>query len=581
MSWLGRLFRSSREPETKAVDFSAEMWSAINGGWGIPTSSGASISISSALGITAFYRGGVVLADGIAQLPVQIYRRNKDGKGSSPAIDHPLYDLLLNEPSGNQDSAGYWTSVVMHAALGGRSVSYRNEVNGILRELIPIRPEMVEISLDSIGRQVFDVSFETGHTARLYKEQVFVVFGPSWNGYKGIDPTVIGREALGLARATEETHARLHANGVKPSGVLTTEQQLSPDMVRELQKGWQESYGGTNNVGKTPVMTNGLKWSPTAQTGVDSEHLDTRKHQIEEIARLLGLFPIMLGHAGDQSPTFASAEAFMGAHVRYSLQPWINRVCKAVDTQLLTKAEREDGYHCRIDSSELLRGSLKDRAEYYRSALGSNSNPGWLRPNEVREDDGWDPDPEEAMDKVWQPLSMQPAGTPAQDPAAPAQDQATPPEAKSSAPRTLYVSRKLINGAELVRWARSQGFVSAKAPEKLHVTIAYSRARLDWMKIDECWGIDGRNELVIPAGGARVVELVGKDHELVALKFRSAALAYRNEVIREAGASWDWPNYQPHITFALASDGVDLKGVTAFNGELRFGPEIFEEIQEL
>ena len=105
----------------------------------------------------------------------------------------------------------------------------------------------------------------------------------------------------------------------------------------------------------------------------------------------------------------------MDAHVRFTLQPWIRAVKMAIETQLLRKDERQAGYHVRIDTSELTRGSLKDRTEYYKAALGDNNRPGWLPPNVIRKDDGWNPDPDPEMDKVWKPVG-QTTGTPAVPP---------------------------------------------------------------------------------------------------------------------------------------------------------------------
>ncbi len=429
MGWSWWPFgRASPQQESKAVDISPEMWAAINGGWGLPTKSGSPVSVSSALGLTAYYRAILVIAEGVAQLPVAIYRQLPGGRGAEPATDHPLYDLLMHQPSAWQDSMGFFCTALMHAAGTGNSVSYRVQVNGVLRELIPIKPEAVSITLDHIGRVMFDIAFETGQTARVGQEHVFHIAGPSWAAYKGLDPAVVGREAIGLAQATEEAHSRLHSNGARPSGILSTEKQLDPAQVALLREQWQQTQGGLENAMKTAILGGGLKWTQMAMTGVDAEHLDTRKLQIEEIARLLGVFPIMLGHAGDQSPTFASADAFLEAHVRWTLQPWIKRVRSAVNTQLLTKDERDEGYHCRIDASELLRGSLKDRTEYYKAGLGTNSNPGWLTGNEVREDDGWNP--VDGLDDVMSPLTMAPAGA---EPVAPNPAAAPAPEPQAAA----------------------------------------------------------------------------------------------------------------------------------------------------
>jgi HK97 family phage portal protein len=404
--------------EAKALDISPDLWAAFNGGWGIPTKSGTEVSASIALQVPTFYRGVMVIADGIAQLPVEIYRRLPSGRGSEPAQDHPLYDLLLHRPSELQDAFQFFTTVLMHAAATGNSVSYKVVVGDQVRELIPIRPENCDVNV-SLGlfRKEFNVVLETGQSATLGAGQVFHLAGPSWRPFKGLDPAVVGREAIGLARATEESQARLHSNGVRPGGILTTEQKIDKSQIDMLREQWQQIQGGLQNAMKTAIIGGGLKWEPLAMTGVDSQHLETRKHQIEEICRVLGVFPIMVGHAGDQSPTFASAEAFFDAHVRYTLQRWLKALKSAIQTQLLTEAERRDGYYVRIDTSELTRGSLEARTRYYQAALGTNSNPGWLTPNEVREDDGWNP-VDEGMDEVMSPLTMTPASSNAGEPGA-------------------------------------------------------------------------------------------------------------------------------------------------------------------
>jgi HK97 family phage portal protein len=559
--------------EVKSVDFSPEVWNAINGGWGIPTKSGADVSVNSALAQSAFYRGVLVIADGVAQLPVEVYRRLPSGRGSEPAYDHPLYDMLLHQPSGLQDAPTFFRTILMHAVATGNSVSYRVKVNGQIRELLPFRPENVAIDLDPIfSRPIYDCTFEKGGYTRLGPEEVFHLRGPSWHLHKGMDPAVVGREAIGLSQATEETHARLHKNGARPSGVLSTEQKLDKSQLEILREQWTQSYVGTENASKPAVLTGGLKWEQLSMSGVDAEHLATRKHQIEEIARFLGIFPIMLGHAGDQSPTFASADAFLEAHVRYSLQPWIKNTRSAIETQLLTLDERREGYYVRIDTSELLRGSLKDRTEYYKAALGTNSSPGWLKPNEIREDDGWNPDDQPTMDEVWQPATMAPAGSSAAD-------KPTPSEVKSSAPRTLYVSRPLKNAAEFLRWARAQGFSSTLVAEDLHVTLVHSRTAVDWMSIGRSWNPNDMGEIIIPPGGPRVVEFMNTAKgAAIALKFASAEIEWRHEQIVEAGATHDWPDYQPHITITYEPGGVDLAQVEPYQGKLVFGPERFQEI---
>lgn len=576
MSFLGAVARGLGVAEHKSVDISPELWAAINGGFGLPTKSGMAVSSMSALQQATFWRCVLVIAEGVAQLPITITKKPRSGRGVEPATDHPLYDLLLWQPNKNQDAFQFWRTVIMHAAATGNSVCYKNMVRGQVAELLPFRPESVDVDNKNAAMlPVYSCTFDSGEWQELSASRVFHISGPRWHNHKGLDPTVVGREAIGLAQATEMTHAKLHANSARPSGAIESEKSLNDAQIARLRAQWAE-YTGASNVGKTILLEGGAKWKQIMLSGVDAEHLATRKHQIEEICRLMGVFPIMVGHAGDQSPTFSSASEFFGAHVRYSLMPWNRATKMSIATQLLTKEERREGYDILIDTSELLRGSIKDRAEYYRAALGSNSNPGWLRPNEVREDDGWEPVEETAMDEVWQPMTMQPSGT---EPAAPvlASPQTPNPltETKKSTPRSLYVSRALKNGRELLRWAKAQGIPNLVSESELHVTIAYSRAKIDWMDVDADWQ---GGELIVAAGGPRVVEIMGKEKNVLALLFRSYALAGRHAEIRDAGATWDWPEYQPHISISYDAPGFDVSKIEPFTGELRFGPEIFAEI---
>jgi phage-related protein (TIGR01555 family) len=145
-------------------------------------------------------------------------------------------------------------------------------------------------------------------------------------------------------------------------------------------------------------------------------------------------------------------------------------------------------------------------------------------------------------------------------------------------PRTLYVSRKVLNAAEVVAWAERQGFKNIVPAASMHVTVIASREPVDWLKIDPAWtGPDNDGTLTVPPGGPRVVEPLGPNDAPVLL-FSSWELSYRHGLMREAGASWDFDSYQPHVTVSYdkPADGFDYDKVEPFTGQLRLGPEIFE-----
>jgi hypothetical protein len=159
--------------------------------------------------------------------------------------------------------------------------------------------------------------------------------------------------------------------------------------------------------------------------------------------------------------------------------------------------------------------------------------------------------------------------------------QADPPRmaANDATPRPLYVSRKLLNAGDVIAWAKAQGFETTLPAADLHVTVAFSRAPVDWMKAGESWSGDGKGNLTVQAGGPRMVEALG-DKGAVVLLFASHDLDWRHRALREAGASWDWAEYQPHVTLSYRAGAVDLAAVEPYRGPLVFGPEIFEALDD-
>lgn len=147
---------------------------------------------------------------------------------------------------------------------------------------------------------------------------------------------------------------------------------------------------------------------------------------------------------------------------------------------------------------------------------------------------------------------------------------------QDAAARTLYVSRKVLNTGAIIDWAKAQGFEATLPAEDLHVTVAYSKTPVDWMAVAQAWTNKPNGNLTSSAGGPRMVEKFGEG--AIVLLFNNTELTWRHQDILDAGASWDWPDYQPHITFTYQPGSVDLDQVEPYRGVIELGPEIFEEI---
>lgn len=141
---------------------------------------------------------------------------------------------------------------------------------------------------------------------------------------------------------------------------------------------------------------------------------------------------------------------------------------------------------------------------------------------------------------------------------------------KDAAPRSMYVYRKVTNAAAVAAWARSQGFDEVDEAD-LHVTIAYSREAVDWIKMGESY--ESKVEI---DGGPRVVERLGA---YTVLMFASSAVQYRHNDMKRRGATWDYPDYQPHISITKSAKDVDLSKVKPYIGKIILGPELFEEVK--
>ncbi|WFU89473.1 DUF1073 domain-containing protein [Rhizobium sp. CC1099] len=146
-----------------------------------------------------------------------------------------------------------------------------------------------------------------------------------------------------------------------------------------------------------------------------------------------------------------------------------------------------------------------------------------------------------------------------------------------AAPRSLYVSRKVINAADIIAWAKGQGFKTTLAADDLHVTVIYSRTAVDWMKAgQDYWNEDGT--LVIPPGGPRVISKF--DGGAVVLEFASASLSWRHMELKRIGAETSYPDYSPHVTITYEPREVDIDKVEPYRGKIVFGPEIFAEVND-
>jgi len=402
--------------ERKVADATALTYEAI---FGAPSSkAGVSVGLDAALRVSAVFACCRVLAEGLMQVPCKLMQ--KEGRGSREADDHPLYPLLAYQPNEWQTAAEFVETLMWHAVLsqGGTALLVYAD-NERLLEMIPLipgqyairqRPKTLEVVCELFDRVGGQEPF-----AVLPRWQFLHVRGPSWNSVTAMELVRQAREAIGLSIVIEESQERLYANGAKPGGILSTEKGVTPQVVQRVKEQFLEG-GGLAKQGGTAVLDNGWKWMPFAMTGTDAQTLESRKHQLEEVARMFRVFPQMIGYA-DKTSTYASAEQFFTAHVIHSLGPWFRRWEQALRRDLLSTGARREGYYFHFVVQGLLRGDAAARSAYYKSGIVD----GWMTRNEARALE--DMNPIDGLDVPLMPLNMTDGTEPPEQtppPAAPA-----------------------------------------------------------------------------------------------------------------------------------------------------------------
>lgn len=379
--------------EVKSVDASPLTWTAL---LGQPSSkAGVAVNVETALRVSTVFACCRVLAEGVAQLPLKLYRSGAN-ESKKPATDHPLYDLLAVRPNDFMTSFEMRETMMYHAVLTGNAFAYvgRGGTERAIQEIIPLHG-LVRVDQDKQFNVTYWVAGPDGREVDYGPSEILHIRGPSWNGYLGMDVVRLAREAIGLAIATEETQGRLFSNGAAPGGVLSVDGSLSPESKVALKARIAEQQEGLHNRFKTLVLDQAAKWQSMAMTGVDAQQLETRRFQIEEVCRGLRVFPQMVMHS-DKTSTFASAEQFFLAHVTHSLMPWITRWEQRLGLQILVD---EPGLFAKFIVAALLRGDAVQRATFYEKALGgARPETAYMTKNEVRSLE--DLDPVEGGDKL-------------------------------------------------------------------------------------------------------------------------------------------------------------------------------------
>ena len=376
MGIFSGLFRSRDKPTDSTV---GSRYAFYMGG----SSSGKVVTERSAMQMTAVYACVRILSEAIAGLPLHMYRYKEDG-GKEKALDHPLYLLLHDEPNPEMSSFVFRETLMTHLLLWGNAYAQiiRNG-KGEVVALYPLMPNKMTVSRDETGQLYYtyqksqeELPKDNTYTVTLHPSDVLHIPGLGFDGLVGYSPIAMAKNAIGLAIATEEYGSKFFANGAAPSGVLEHPGTIKdPQRVRES---WMSQFGGSANSNKIAVLEEGLKYTPISISPEQAQFLETRKFQINEIARIFRVPPHMVGDL--EKSSFSNIEQQSLEFVKYTLDPWVVRWEQSIQRTLLTPEEKKT-YFVKFNVEGLLRGDYQSRMSGYATARQN----GWMSANDIRE----------------------------------------------------------------------------------------------------------------------------------------------------------------------------------------------------
>lgn len=357
------------------------------------TTSGKTVNERTALQTTAVYACVRILSETIASLPLHVYRYTEGGKAKD--TEHVLYTLLHDEPNPDMTSFVFRETLMSHLLIWGNAYAQiLRDRSGQVIGLYPLLPDQMSVHRSEKGKLFYvynryeedNPNFQEKGSIVLSQEEVLHIPGLGFDGLIGYSPIALAKNAVGMTLACEEYGASFFGNGANPGGVLEHPGILKdPGKVRDS---WNAVYQGTRNAHKVAVLEEGMSYKQIGIPPDEAQFLETRKFQINEIARLFRIPPHMVGDL--EKSSFSNIEQQSLEFVKYTLDPWVVRFEQALKKSLLLPEEKKTHF-IKFNVDGLLRGDYQSRMNGY--AIGRQN--GWLSTNDIRELEELNPIPPE------------------------------------------------------------------------------------------------------------------------------------------------------------------------------------------
>jgi HK97 family phage portal protein len=325
------------------------------------------LASTSPTGLSATWACVGLIAGTGASLPCMVYRTVNGVR--ELARNHPLYYVLHDSPNFDQTALDFWEFMLASIELQGNAyATIERRGDGSVYSLTPVRPDLVTVRRKSNGMLEYTWT-DSGEKQTRDVADVLHIRGPMGSALGGVSVLSACRSVFAGAMSAESAARNTFANGMRPSGVLSTDPTISltKEQRAEFNEYLQENFQGSMNAGRPMLLDRGMKWQQLNITPEDAQMLESRKFSGEEICRIFGVPPAMVGY-GDKSSNWGTGkEVDVLGFQKFTLRRRLKRVEQAVQKQLLTAADRVAGITIEFNMEALLRGESEARASFYQT----------------------------------------------------------------------------------------------------------------------------------------------------------------------------------------------------------------------
>lgn len=321
-----------------------------------------------------------IIGGTIAQLPIYLYKEDKDGSVERIRNDRREF-LLNNEPNEFTSSYIMKKNMVKDYLLYGEHRIYKKQIRNYIEALYPLESDSVTINKfyeDSFILKTYKINVNgEGGFAVLNPEEVISILKESKDGIEGIGALKHGKDLFALMYSEIEYQKGIYENGAMPAGIICVKGRLAQDTINRLRLSWQNLYKGGKNAAKTVILEEGMDYRPTTMNPRDLLLNEARKENISEVCRL---FNIPESLVNSESNKYGSLEQNNISFLQYTLSPIMTAIEDALNKHLLLETEKEEGYFWNFDTAEVLKTTEKEKYEAIKTSLDS----GVITINEAR-----------------------------------------------------------------------------------------------------------------------------------------------------------------------------------------------------